>query len=171
MIHKNMIGPVGTRVTFVDDQYKPKKHYGVLVEFDRLQGVYKVVDNKGFLWSIYSTYLSPTSVVPIMQLRAMANKERALVLKRTRSDRYEHYGVVVNGKSMLSAGCRHFTTLAAALEHWKTRKRCTWAYRGYPGNAHKSKLAILHRARDKKLNSFSIAFARKLERLRVKGAK
>lgn len=169
MTTTNMIGPIGTRVSFVtgfDDNPKEKKHYGVLVKFDRSQALYKVIDGKGLLWLIYSTDFPPTPAVPLMKLRAMANKDRVVVLHEMRSDGYQHYGVVINGKSALSAGCQHFTTLDDALQHWKTRRRRPAYYQ-----ARKNKTNIAYRARDKKLNAFSIAFARKLERLRIKGAK
>lgn len=81
----------------------------------------------------------------------------AKVLAENRGD-YWHYAVIVGKKMVIDAGCRTFTTAKRAIKHWKGRRRGNYNSLG----------AVKQRAKDKRLNKFSLAFVRKVERIRAK---
>lgn len=114
-----------------------------------------------------------------------AGKPDAIVVAEYRIDRgdenYWHFAIVVGKRAAIRAGCRQFKTTIAAVNHWAGRKRYVKAYRrnevttafrrnGSPFNTpyYPTKEATRYREWDKRLNKWSLAFVRKVERLRAK---
>lgn len=168
---RNKIGPIGSRVTFRDHGFNPK--WGWLVDFKNKTGMYTVMRDDGWFAELYinSDAYNPAN------LEQGPSKMLATVLREKRRDGYVHYAAIYGRKMLLAAGCQHFTTLAGAVRHWEARKRMehiaysktrtVWVRDKYV-KSYNQPAAIARRALDKALNKFSIAFARKAERIRTK---
>lgn len=91
------------------------------------------------------------------------DKPLVQVMSARRSDGYWHYAVVVGRRVIIAAGCRDFSSTARATKHWTNRRRYQSVVPYYP-----TAKARRERERDAKLNKFSLAFVRKVERLRTK---
>lgn len=162
---------VGDYVTWIDSgwgSHVPKYGYVCAVGHN-IQIVEYSKRFTGFVYVYYdSSIFSPVE-----------DKPKAKVITAHRGD-WPHYGVVVGKQMAIIAGCHHFTTLKAAISHWSKRERHNWPYnkkliahddygRTIKGrllyNTQKAKRA---RAKDAKLNKFSIAFSRKVDNMRKK---
>lgn len=167
---RNKIGPIGSRVMFCDHSSNLRR--GWLVDFKNKIGRYTILRNDGWFIEMYTA-----AEYDRYGLQQVPIKKLATVLRKKRKDGYVHYAVIYGRKMLLAAGCQHFTTLAGAVEHWEARKRqehlaysktrTVWVRNKYV-KTYNQPAAIARRALDKVLNKFSIAFARKAERIRAK---
>lgn len=168
---RNSIGPIGSRVTFFDHACTPR--WGWLVDFKNKTGEYTVLRDDGWFVELRINEDGYNS----FNLEQVPGKKLATVLREKRKDGHVHYAVIYGRKMLIAAGCRHFTTLAGAVRHWKTQRRLehlaysktrmVWVRNKYV-KAYNQPAAVARRALDKVLNKFSIAFARKAERIRAK---
>lgn len=107
------------------------------------------------------------------------SKPDATLLRAWRGD-FLHFAIIVGRKMVIRAGCNVFATFAAAKKHWTTRRRVKKAYSKSErvwggrhglrdlGRYYDTRPAVRQRALDKRYNKFSLAFARKAERIRAK---
>lgn len=115
------------------------------------------------------------------QLRAYepASEVRVPTLCAYRYDGWWHYAAIFGRKVTIDAGCQTFITLGQARKHWTKRRRNFTAYKGSSRKVrvgpsgklvpfHTTKQAAWYRKRDKKLNKWSLAFVRKVERMLAK---
>jgi hypothetical protein len=89
----------------------------------------------------------------------------AIVLRACRpGDRYWHYGVKQGRKIMIRAGCQHFLSLSAARNHWRKRMRFPALLYDKKYEKYNSKSAVKLRAKDARLNKWSLDFVKRLEK-------
>lgn len=161
---------VGDYVTWIDIGWDTVPKYGyVYAVGHNVQIVEYSKRFTGFVYTYNDHYSSSFSLIE--------DKPKAKVIKANRGD-WPHYGVVVGKQMAIIAGCHHFTTLKQALSHWGKRKRLNWPYdkkvRAYgtygriKGLQYDTQIAKRARAKDAKLNKFSITFSHRVERMRKK---
>lgn len=98
----------------------------------------------------------------------------AVILRAWRGD-YKHMAVIVGKRMIIIAGCRTFTSFAAARKHWSNRRRnnaaydrnrTVWAGHGFvvKKRTYNTPIYKKRRALDLKLNTFSLNFVKLVER-------
>lgn len=118
-------------------------------------------------------------------LRQLSLLPDAKVLAERRPrDGYWHYALVLGRKVHIDAGCHDFFGIVAATKHWTGRRRNNNVYKGgtyghWTGRSfprkwvpfHTTPKAAAFRAKDRELNKWSLAFVRKVKRLRDRKAR
>lgn len=102
------------------------------------------------------------------QLLTKVSGPAVQIIRAKRPDGYWHYAMILpRGKVVINAGCQRFTGIASAERHWKKRVRwCKGNFR-MTGAPLRRRIAAAKK-HDRELNKWSLAFVRKVKRLRDK---
>lgn len=123
-----------------------------------------------------SGHLSTDTCRQVSHFYAVTSRPDAVILRAWRGD-YKHMAVIVGKRMIIIAGCRTFTSFAAARKHWTNRRRNNRAYDRYctvwtvssnrryrKVNTYNTPIYKKRRAMDRKLNTFSLNFVKLVER-------